>query len=144
VRRYEPRDWDAWLRMSLELFPDQSAEEAARGMREFLAREDAALFIAVRPDGSACGYVETNSRPYADGCETSPVGYVEAWYVDPDMRRGGYGKALLRAAEDWARSRGYKEMASDAQLHNEVSRQAHLSSGYAEVDRIIQFRKPLT
>ncbi|MEW5918868.1 MAG: aminoglycoside 6'-N-acetyltransferase, partial [Gemmatimonadota bacterium] len=143
VRRYEPGDWDAWLRMSLALFPDQSADEAARGMRAFLAREDSVLLIALRPDGSVCGFVEANSRPYADGCETSPVGYVEAWYVDPDVRRHGYGRALLAAAEEWARTRGYQEMASDTQLDNDVSRQAHTRSGYAEVDRVIQFRKPL-
>jgi aminoglycoside 6'-N-acetyltransferase I len=69
---------------------------------------------------------------------------VEAWYVDADVRRLGYGRALLAAAEGWARARGYREMASDTQLDNEVSRRAHLRSGYAEVDRIIQFRKLLS
>ena len=112
-------------------------------MREFLAREDAVVFIAVRADGRACGYVEVGSRPYADGCDTSPVGYIEAWYVHPDERRLGYGRALLAAADEWGRQRGYREMASDTQLHNEVSRQAHERSGYREVDRIIQFRKVL-
>ena len=129
--------------MGLALFPEQSAEEAAHGMREWLARDDAAVFITERADGTACGYVEVGSRRYADGCDTSPVGYVEAWYVDPDARRQGYGRALLVAAEDWARARGYREMASDTQLDNDMSRQAHARIGYEEVDRIIQFRKPL-
>jgi len=143
VRPYRDADWDEWLRLGLALFPDQSREEAERGMREFIARDDAAVFVAVRRDGSVCGYVEAGSRPYADGCDTPPVGYIEAWFVDPDVRRQGYGRALLAAAEDWARSRGYREMASDTQLHNDVSRQAHERSGYAEVDRVIQFRKAL-
>lgn len=143
VRRYEDRDWDGWLRMSLALFSNQNHDEAAAGMREFLAREDAAVFIAVRSDGTPCGYVEVGARPYADGCDTSPVGYIEAWYVDPDERRLGHGRALLAAAEQWGRERGYREMASDTQLHNEVSRQAHERAGYREVDRIIQFRKEL-
>ena len=112
-------------------------------MRALLARGDAALFVAERPDASVCGYVEVGSRPYADGCDTSPVGYIEAWYVDPDVRRAGYGRALLAAAEGWARSRGYHEVASDARLDNIVSHEAHRRAGYEEVDRVVQFRKVL-
>ncbi|MEO8577085.1 MAG: GNAT family N-acetyltransferase, partial [Gemmatimonadales bacterium] len=80
----------------------------------------------------------------ADGCLSSPVGYVEAWYVDPDVRRGGHGTALMRAAEDWARERGYTEMASDALIDNVVSHQAHERIGYSEVDRVITYRKDLS
>jgi aminoglycoside 6'-N-acetyltransferase I len=144
VRPYRAGDWSEWRRMSLALFAHEPAEELEAGMREWLTRDDAAVFVATRSNGSPCGFVEVGSRPYADGCDSAPVGYIEAWYVDADVRRQGYGRALLAAAEDWARSRGYREMASDAQLHNEVSRTAHVRSGYAEVDRVIQFRKPLT
>jgi aminoglycoside 6'-N-acetyltransferase I len=112
-------------------------------MRALRAREDAEVFVLERRDGALAGYVEVGSRPYADGCVTSPVGYVEAWYVDADVRRRGYGRALLAAAETWARDRGYREMASDAALENDVSREAHVRSGYTIVDRIVQFRKPL-
>ena len=143
VRAFRSDDWDSWRRMGLELFPHQTADEAEAGMREFLAREDAAVFVAERPDGTLAGYVEVGARPYADGCETSPVGYIEAWYVDADVRRHGYGRALLAAAEEWSRERGYREVASDTRLDNEISREAHERSGYAEVDRIIQFRKVL-
>jgi aminoglycoside 6'-N-acetyltransferase I len=125
------------------LWPEESGEELERGMAEWEARADAAVFVAVRPDGSVCGFVEAGSRSYADGCETSPVGYVEGWYVDPDVRRQGYGRALLTAAEEWARAAGYREMGSDALIENELSRQAHVASGYEEVGRVIQFRKSL-
>jgi aminoglycoside 6'-N-acetyltransferase I len=143
VRTLTDADWNEWLRMSLALFPHHSAEELEPGMREFRARADAAIFIAERPDGSLCGYVEAGARAYADGCETSPVGYIEAWYVDPDVRRAGYGGALLEAAEAWARAQGYREMASDALLDNIVSHRAHEKAGYVEVDRVVQFRKSL-
>lgn len=129
--------------MSRALDPAWGSAEHEDEMRTSLARSDAAVFFAERPDGSVCGYVETGSRSYADGCESSPVGYVEAWYVDPDVRLAGYGRALLAAAEDWARSRGYTEMASDALLDNVVSFKAHLASGYSEVGRVVQFRKRL-
>jgi len=129
--------------MSKALFPTDNDEDHTIEMAAFLERPDAAVFIAVRPDGSTCGYVEAGARSIADGCSTSPVGYVEAWYVDPDVRREGYGRALLEAAEAWAVEQGYREMASDALLENEVSHQAHKRSGYVEVDRVITYRKSL-
>ena len=129
--------------MSVALFPDYTADDLAKGMREFRARSDGEVFVAEREDGSVAGFVEVGSRPYADGCETSPVGYIEALYVDPDVRRSGYGRDLLKAAENWARSRGYHEMASDALLDNEISHAAHYRTGYEEVDRVVQFRKGL-
>jgi len=142
VRPYRDSDWTEWVRMELALFPDAQADQSS-WMRQLLTRTDAAVFIAERDDGSACGFVEAGTRPYADGCDTSPVGYVEAWWVDADMRRHGVGRALLLAAEEWAREKGYQEMASDALLDNTVSHEAHMRSGYEEVDRVVQFRKKL-
>ncbi len=129
--------------MSLALFDDCTEDDLTGGMREFRTRSDGEVFVVDRGDGSLAGFVEACSRPYAEGCETSPVGYVEAWYVDEDVRRQGYGRALLQAAEDWARAQGYREMASDALLDNEASHRAHEASGYAEVERIVTFRKDL-
>jgi aminoglycoside 6'-N-acetyltransferase I len=129
--------------MSLALFDDCTEGELAKGMREFRARSDSEVFVLDRADGSLAGFVEAGSRPYAEGCDTTPVGYVEAWYVDDDFRRQGYGRALLDAAEDWARCQGYREMASDALLDNLTSHRAHKASGYTEVERIVTFRKAL-
>ena len=143
IRTYRDADWPDWLRLSLAVFPEYPAEVLEPGMREHRARSDAEVFVAERGDGSVAGFVEVGARPYADGCDSSPVGYIEAWYVDTDARRKGYGRALLAAAENWARGRGYREMASDAQLTNEISYAAHRRAGYAEVDRIVQFRKRL-
>ena len=143
IRAYRDADWPEWLRLSLALFPEHSGEDLASGMREARARADAAIFVAERADGSLSGFVEAGTRPYADGCDTSPVGYLEAWYVDPDVRRQGVGRALIAAAEAWARGRGYHEMASDARLDNTVSHAAHRRAGYQEVDRVVPFRKYL-
>jgi aminoglycoside 6'-N-acetyltransferase I len=129
--------------MSCALFPEVTAENLAAGMRDFRAREDAEVFVSLRGDGSVSGFVEVGARPYADGCETSPVGYIEAWFVDPDVRRMRHGQALLAAAEEWARERGYREMASDAVIDNTVSHAAHRKAGYEEVERVVQFRKSL-
>ena len=49
----------------------------------------------------------------------------------------------VKAAEDWARSQGLKEMGSDTWLENERSIRAHLALGYSEVERLIHFAKTL-
>jgi aminoglycoside 6'-N-acetyltransferase I len=143
IRAYRDTDWTDWLRMSVALFPDAKPDDLASGMRLWRLRGDANVFVAERANGSIAGFVEVGSRPYADGCDTSPVAYVEALYVDEDARRQGYARALLAAAEDWVRARGYTEIASDTQLHNDVSCAVHRRAGYEEVDRVIQFRKVL-
>jgi GNAT superfamily N-acetyltransferase len=87
--------------------------------------------------------VERGSRDYAEGCLTSPVGYIEGWWVDPDVRGQGLGALLISAAENWARSRGYTEIASDADLNNAISQLAHRALGYEETQRIVCYRKQL-
>ena len=143
TRRYEDADWSEWLRLSRSLFPSDTPAEDEAEMRAFLARNDGAVFVIERDGGGLAGFVEVGSRPYADGCATSPVGYIEAWYVDEDVRRAGHGRKLLAAAEEWARAMGFREMASDALLDNHTSHAAHLRSGYAEVERAVRYKKTL-
>lgn len=143
IRSIQPIDIAEWLRMRLLLWPDHSAAEHLAEMEVLLADPEAETLVAVRPDGRLGGFLETGQRKYAEGCDTSPVGYIEGWYVDEDLRRDGIGGTLVRAAEDWARSRGCQDMASDCLLDNLASLSAHLALGYEEVERLIHFRKSL-
>lgn len=144
IRRYLDTDWSAWLRMSKALFTVDWTEADVEEMRATLARRDAAVFVIERDDSdSLAGFVEVGARSIVDGCTSSPVGYIEAWYVDADIRRTGFGRALLQRAEEWAVEQGYTEMGSDALLENDTSHAAHKRCGYTEVDRVITYRKTL-
>src|SRR5688572_31355457 len=47
----------------------------------------------------SAGFIELGLRTYAEGCESSPVPFIEGWYVDADARGTGLGAALVRSAE---------------------------------------------
>jgi aminoglycoside 6'-N-acetyltransferase I len=143
IRTYDDGDRSEWLRMRRALWGNCPDEQQAKEMQEILAGDIEEVFFAQRPDGGLCGFLEAALRSRADGCETSPVGYIEGWYVDPDARMQGVGRALVDAAEAWARSKGCREMASDAELWNTVSHQAHGALGYQEIGRGVQFKKEL-
>jgi aminoglycoside 6'-N-acetyltransferase I len=104
---------------------------------------DIMIFVAVREGCGICGFLEASIRPFAEGIEAGPVGYVEGWYVDEVVRRRGIGMALVEAAEAWALSRGCRTMASDAFIDNAVSIEAHARLGYHEVERLVHFAKAL-
>lgn len=131
------------------LWPDSSAEAHAKELTQILAGKPLGIlplvvFVSQASDGALLGFVEVGLRSHADGCDPShPVGYVEGWFVEEPHRRQGLGAALVRAAEEWARSQGCKEMASDAQLKNLTSQRAHAALGYEIAERSILYRKRL-
>ena len=103
-----------------------------------------ANFVAETADGRLFGFAEVDVRSHADGCNpTRPVGYLEGWYVAEEGRHRGIGRRLLSAAEDWARSNGCIEMASDTWIENELSQTCHEALGFEVVDRCVHYRKAL-
>lgn len=143
VRRAEPGDWSEWLALRQVLWPETTAAEHEREMQLYLSTPELAVFVAEENE-RLLGFLEASLRPYAEGCATSPVGYIEGWFVRPEKQRQGIGRALVQAAEAWATQKGCKEMASDCLLTNLDSFRAHLALGYEEVERVICFRKTLT
>ena len=106
--------------------------------------DDAAVFLACEDGGPAIGFAEAAlRRDYVNGTESSPVGFLEAWYVAPPWRGRGVGRALIAAVEGWTRGQGCAELASDALLDNTASHAAHAACGFEETERVVYFRKSL-
>ena len=143
VRPAQAPDLTAWAAMRHALWPDADApglEEEARAMLDG-GREVA--FVAER-DGALLGMAEASLRhEYVNGTGSSPVGFLEGWYVVPEWRSRGIGRALVAAVEDWARAHGCAELASDAALENSGSLAAHAGCGFEETERVVYFRKAL-
>jgi aminoglycoside 6'-N-acetyltransferase I len=141
VRPLSEGDRAEWLRMRVALWPE-SASDPPEYLRDYAeARNDHAVLVAERAGGGLCGFVELSLHEYAGGCDTSPVGYLEGWWVDADVRRAGVGRALVAAAEEWARAHGCVEMASDTEVENVDSQRAHAALGYRETERLVMFAR---
>jgi len=102
---------------------------------------DEVVFVWERIDGTLGGFASVSVRPWAEGCESEPVPYVEGWWVAPDLRRQGIGRSLFAAIENWCRARGYTELGSDAECDNEVSHRAHVALGFEPTLSVQFFRK---
>ncbi|MFZ0272253.1 MAG: GNAT family N-acetyltransferase [Acidobacteriaceae bacterium] len=149
IRAALPSDLEPLADLCHALWPESPREELRQELAATLAgRNPSTLpllhFVAETPDHRLIGFLEAGLRSHADGCDTShPVGYIEGWYVDEAYRRQGVGRQLLTAAEDWARTHGCREMASDAYIENTLSHRAHQALGYVPVSRSVLYRKPL-
>jgi aminoglycoside 6'-N-acetyltransferase I len=147
IRAAGYRDAGIWTAMRSRLWPETDLEDLEREAVAFLSNSLSpaitVAFLAEDDRAEPIGFVEASLRPFADGCDSMPVPHVEAWYVEPIARGRGAGRALLAAVEDWARARGFTEIASDTETHNDASAKAHASCGYIEVERLIKFRKTL-
>jgi aminoglycoside 6'-N-acetyltransferase I len=151
IRAAHETDLDHLTALFHALWPDSPAAEHARELRLLLGGNAAsvlttplAIFVAEASDGELAGFLEVDLRSHADGCDPrQPVGYVEGWFVVEQYRHSGVGGKLLATAEDWARSHGCLEMASDALIDNALSQRAHEALGYEVVDRCVHYRKKL-
>ena len=154
IRPAQPSDHEQLLRFQKALWPKASAKELSRELTAILDGKAAVTLpliilvaetpVATAGDGSLAGFLEVDLRSHADGCDpVRPVGYVEGWYVAEDHRHRGIGRKLLAAAEEWARSQGCVEIASDTWIDNEVSQRVHEALGYEVVDRCVHYRKTL-
>jgi aminoglycoside 6'-N-acetyltransferase I len=131
--------------MRRALWPEADTGELAEEVAaHFAGGGPLAMVMLCEAEGAGpVGMIELSLRSHADGCRSSPVPFVEGWYVAPEARRKGVGAALMAAAEAWARAGGHSELASDTQLDNEAGKRGHAGCEFEEVGRAVHFRKSL-
>ncbi|WP_433971609.1 GNAT family N-acetyltransferase [Tunturiibacter lichenicola] len=149
VRPAHTSDHRGIAEMCALLWPDTSIEEHQQEVDLMLKSGlsgtlPGAILVSHEDGGTLNGFIEVGLRSHADGCNpTQPVGFVEGWFVYERLRGKGVGKALMHAAETWARHHGCIEMASDTWIDHVVSQKAHRALGFEVVDRCVHFRKAL-
>jgi len=137
-----------WIRMRSDLFSDESPSLIEEEVTQIeadgtLKSQPFVCLLALDDNERPVGFIELTVRSSAEDCMTSPVGYIEAWYVDADSQRQGAGKALMYAGFEWARSKGCREVGSDARVENQASTAAHSAMGFVDAGVIRCFRRSI-
>lgn len=135
-------DQVAPLRYALWPVSDEADHRAE--LAELAASPDAVVLVARTDEGEPVGYAEASiRRDYVNGCDTSPVAFLEGIFVAPGHRLHGLSRALCDAVEAWGREVGCTELGSDALLENAVAHRFHQANGFEERERVVYYRKKL-
>lgn len=142
-REAEKEEAAAYTSLAGRLWPDAGADELESEFAELADDADSAVFLAL--DGQApVGFAHCQVRSdYVEGAGSSPVGYIEGLYVLEGYRNKGIARELLNKCEDWARSKGLDEMASDCEINNQKSIGFHIKAGFREANRVVCFIKSI-
>ncbi|MBT2187616.1 aminoglycoside 6'-N-acetyltransferase [Sphingobium nicotianae] len=129
--------------LRLALWPDSSIDELTILAPDMIGAEPSYLVLIACADGDEpIGFAEvTLRRDYVNGCDGSPVAFLEGIYVAPGHRRQGVARALVEEAKRWGGARGAAELASDALLDNLSSHAFHSAIGFEETERVVYFRR---
>ena len=130
-----------WTDLAVQLFPNDTYEAEWQLNAEILELENEMGFL-YEQEGKIVAYMHLAIRhDYVNGTETSPVVFLEAIYVLPEYRKRNIGRELVTYAEDFARQKGVRQLASDCLLDNTASERFHKSCGFIEKERVICFAK---
>jgi aminoglycoside 6'-N-acetyltransferase I len=145
IERCTEQSVSDWVKLREALWPNTSPSDHRRDAMVLIGRSERAIaFLARAPDGNAIGFAEATLRvDYVNGCETSPVAFLEGIYVHPGHRLLGVARRLCWAVEGWASERGCAEFASNTELANIGSQRMHEALGFEETERVVYFRKAI-
>ncbi len=136
-------DMADWLHMRLRLWPDADAGILRQELTDILDEDNNGVaWIAWAEDGLPIAFAEADIREYSEGCD-APTPYLEGIWVAPNYRRVGVADSLLACVEEWARKKGFGELASDTMIDNPMGQSWHNAVGFEEVERIVIYRKDI-
>ena len=128
-----------------KLWSGDSIKELEEEFLESLDIKNEELFIYEMDNVGIIAFIQLALRyDYVEGCNSSPVAYIEGIYVEEEYRRNGIAQELVRAAENWGKDHGCTEIASDCELYNVMSIDFHKSAGFIEENRVVCFKKDIS
>jgi len=134
-----------WVNLSLRLFPEHTFNEMFQEYMGYLTNKNVRqkeIGFLYNKNNKNVAFMNISIRnDYVNGCDSSPVVYIEAIYVLPKYRKMGIASELIKTAEIFAREKGILQVASDCLIDNTESEMFHKGCGFKEAERVICFVK---
>ena len=114
--------------LSGQLGYPSTPRQIERRFQALESRDDSALFVAEADDGAVSGWAHVLVQALM---ESEPYAQLMGLVVAEGGRRRGAGRALLAAAEDWARQRGLSLMRVNSNSARTLARPFYERMGYS-------------
>jgi len=143
IRKATVTDLEEVTNLALKLWPDNNRDSLRSELQDLIESEKDVIYISL-VDNCCVGFIQVSIRyDYVEGSNSSPVGYIEGIFIEENHRNKGISKELVRQGEEWSKSLGCSEIASDTELNNLASQEFHKRIGFKEAGRIVAFIKEI-
>ena len=138
VRPMTAGDVDRVAALSGELGYPSAPEQIAARFRTVGARPDARVFVAADAGGKVVGWVHVYGRYHLESDRTAEIGGL---VVGSESRGRGIGRALMAAAESWARENGFGQVRLGSNVLRAEAHRFYETLGYTISKSHYRFQK---
>jgi len=119
-----------------------SGHEVEQLMRSWVTDPKSIVYV-FEDDECKQGFIKAKvTRPFVESASISQVGLIEMLWIEPEARRRGYAKQLVRAVEDWFAQQGIGYIDLHYMLGNHEAEEFWQAIGYLPYH--VRSRKTLT
>jgi len=134
----------AWAGLSYLMYKDTHSYTDMVHECEHYLRGDTIVGFLYHFEEDYVGFVNVSVRPdYADITVRAPMGFIETIFVREDYRRYGFGRELIRAAEQHCAANGCRQISSDTVIDNIGSQRFHEACGFGVKGRVVFYVKDI-
>lgn len=140
VRSPRPGDYDKMADLAEQLGYPSTVQQIRIRLDAMASSSQYTVYVAQLPGGRIGGWIGLYVfRPV----EQDNYAGISGLIVDQQVRGRGIGKALLDAAEEWARSQGCSEISVHSNVMRERAHRFYTNNGYGHIKTQKLFHKRL-
>jgi GNAT superfamily N-acetyltransferase len=140
VRPAQPKDSDAMAGLAKQLGYECTGTEVRRRLNDMKDAAQYGIFVATLPEIEVAGWVGAH---VFRAIELNAIAEINGLVVDKTVRSRGIGRALLCAAEQWARAAGCDGISVKSNITRDRAHRFYMSNGYELVKTQRLFQKSL-
>ncbi|UNK21494.1 aminoglycoside 6'-N-acetyltransferase [Yersinia intermedia] len=146
IQKIDQTTLSGWVKLRTQLWPNHGSDAHHHDGENIMFCSDKLIsFVAIADSGDIVGFADASLRhDYVNGCDNTPVVFLEGIFVVDTYRRKGIAAQLVTAIQAWGRVKGCNELASDTDIDNIASQKMHQSLGFQETERVVFFKKQIS